>query len=117
MLANGAEGSRVLVGSVQKQASNQRHLPLFVLRMMCSQVSVPMGPAILSGRIASGGMFGGEVSGRGGGTSFTLSQIGICLQTPSPLHSQSHEQSARAGMAASEVTTAARCIFMRHSLL
>jgi len=74
--APGELGSFAFVGSVQKQASFQYQRPDFPCRMMCSQVSVPMGPAILSGRIASGGMLGGDVSGRGGGSSFTLSQMG-----------------------------------------
>jgi hypothetical protein len=46
----------------------------------------------------SGGIAGGWLSGRAGGISLTLSQIGMCLQAPSPLHSQSQVQLASAGV-------------------
>ena len=95
MFANGADGSIALVASLQKHASSQYHRPLLPLRMMCSQVSAPWGPAILCGRIEVGGIAGGSWSfGFGGGLSYTLSHTGMCLHTPSPLQSHSQEQSA-----------------------
>ena len=74
MLANGALESFARLGSVQKQASLQYQRPVLPLRMMCSQVSVVLMPtpvpAMVCGRIASGGMAGGLLSvGRGGGVS------------------------------------------------
>jgi len=111
MLANGVLGSFALFGSVQKHASCQYQRPLLPLRMMCSQVSVDMPPmpvpAMRCGRIDSGGIAGGWLSGIFGGTSLMLSQMGMNLHAPSPLHSQSQEQLAAAGSVANASSAAA----------
>lgn len=117
MSAKGFVGSGFFVLSVQKQASFQVQRPLLPCRMMCTQESPGRAlPAMRIGRIDRGGTTGGLLSGRGGGVSKTLSQTGMCLHAPSPLHSHSHAQPAHAAVqdwAASATTTAAVTILMR----
>ena len=66
-----------------------------------------------------GSLAGGWLSGRGGGISNTDSHTGMCLQTPSPLHSHSQVQSAEAGVADSAVRNAAarKCLLFIEWLL
>ena len=87
---------------------------------MCShESSARPWPAVRIGRIARGGETGGLLSGRGGGVSWTLSQTGMCLHAPSPLHSHSHEHAAHAAVqdcAASATAVAAAAILMPKNL-
>jgi hypothetical protein len=73
---------------------------------MCSHVRAPIEAGMRYGLMESGGIAGGCASGRGGGTSSTLSHTGMCLQLPSPLQSHSQVQSADAGAAAINSTAA-----------